>query len=290
MPHYQQHRFLEALNGAQQSHIAAYVKANGVYAAKDGDNWPLFASDKFILLQRSLEKLTDIIDVNCGLLDELFGEGVINNQQIRTMKNDQSELRRNRELLEIMLRKSVGNFNRFIECLQRTNQHAAVSLLAPDVTNIQLPLSEEVKQNLLRQRALLVIHIDSRNGLLQKLYACDGITRRQKEFIESAVSEEETNERLLKILIGGSEINYNKFIDCLNETTQGNLANILNSQPATTEDMSTITGAIACASSEEERKGDNFNDREDQKRAIFQSLLSQRLLEIAEEYDQHIFI
>jgi len=83
------------------------------------------------------------------------------------------------------------------------------------------PLNESQQSRIQRNYDTLVNIINSKDGLTAKLYAADCITRRQKQFIEHPmITQSESNTRLIYIVMRGSEINFNNFIECLNETGQ----------------------------------------------------------------------
>jgi hypothetical protein len=226
--HHQRNQFLEALNRTDQSHVVAYIQGNGIYAAENGDNWPLYASSKRRWLDRNRRRVIELLGLKCGLLDELLSVDCVNWRQVEAMKYERDKMNRNNELVRIFLRKSIRHFNQLLECLMWTKQHAVVSLLAPDMPNIQRPLDDVSKSQLIKKRAVLVKIIDLSYGLLYELYAADCVTWRQLKFIESAPSAAERNHRLLNVLRRGSEVDFQKFIGCLRRTGKEHVASVLS--------------------------------------------------------------
>ena len=77
--------------------------------------------------------LTQLITLEGGLVAELYAINCITNIQKKSIESAGNDVDQNKRLLEIMSRKSVADFNRFIECLQDTQQgHVASCLLTED--------------------------------------------------------------------------------------------------------------------------------------------------------------
>lgn len=155
--------------------------------------------------------------------------GIISNRQMQSIEAENTDYERNARLLAILRRKSLADFDTFLECLLKTKQHQIVSMLYPECVDCQhmQPLSAATQSRVQRNYSTLVAVIDSKNGLLTELFAEKCITWRHKEFIESAVSPSEHNKRLLEIVRRGSESDFDKFIDCLNNTGQQHVSRIL---------------------------------------------------------------
>jgi len=127
---------------------------------------------------------------------------------------------KNEQLYLILARKSLTLFITFVRCLLETKQHQVVSLLAPDLVSNSRPLSDEQQSRLQVNYAAIVRLLDSKNGLLAELLSVDCITWRQKEYIESASTQSESNTRPVDLVRRGSETDFTKFITCLNKTAQ----------------------------------------------------------------------
>ena len=77
--------------------------------------------------------LIQLITLEGGLLAELYASECITIVQRKSIESAGNDVDQNKRLLEIMSRKSVADFNRFIECLQNTQQgHGASYLLTED--------------------------------------------------------------------------------------------------------------------------------------------------------------
>jgi hypothetical protein len=215
-PDAQQEQFLIALDNNQQTHVSEYIRANGELESLNEDKLPLLFCDEYQMLEKNYSRLTEAIDLRCGLLDELFTERCINRQEMKAIKAERTDAAQNRALLNMTFRKSFADFSKLLICLQRTKQSLVVSLLSSSYTCSDQPLSEAVKSRLIKNHAKLAELIDTKCGLLDELRASDCISWRQREYIES----EDSIARLLDILSRGSEADFMKFIDGLRNTGQ----------------------------------------------------------------------
>ena len=77
-------------------------------------------------------------------------------------------------------------------------------------------------------------------GLLAKLYAIECITKIQKKSIESAGDDVDQNERLLEIMLRKSVADFNRFIECLQDTQQGHVASYLLTEDAGKQSVSNL--------------------------------------------------
>jgi hypothetical protein len=122
----------------------------------------------------------DLTDTKCGLLESLYSSRCIRIQQKQRLEVCKDEFLRNGKLYAILCRKSVGDFNTFIDCLRKTNQHQILSFLALD--EVESPLSEEKLDRLVTNHSILVENIYMKhfpldNIIFQTLYneASDGV-------------------------------------------------------------------------------------------------------------------
>lgn len=114
--------FLKALQDADQQHVANYIINSGVIPEDCGDVRPL-DDDYMNLLDHHRRYLVDMIHPSDSLLARLLQYGCINRQQegaIRSVQGDDSN--KTRKLLDILSRRSVANFNKFIDCLALDHQ------------------------------------------------------------------------------------------------------------------------------------------------------------------------
>ena len=80
--------------------------------------------------------LTELITLEGGLLATLYAKNCITYIQRKSIESAGNDIDQNKRLLEIMSKKSVAVFNRFIEYLQETQQgHVAAILLNEDAGN-----------------------------------------------------------------------------------------------------------------------------------------------------------
>jgi Caspase recruitment domain len=238
LSHIQRELFLTTLEQNKQGHMAKFIRANGLVTHAgddDEDDWPLHAyKDELKILDGSWSQLLELIDPNTGLLDELISEGVLNRQNKQYVRlagaAHQTDHDKNETLLNILRRKGIKDYRKFIECLVKTEQYTAAKLLDPSsVTNREIRfLSEEHKDKLQgKNYSALINIIEVTGGLVPQLFATNCITRRQKEYIETASTQSEANERILDIILRGDETKFDDFIRCLTETGQHEVVRIL---------------------------------------------------------------
>lgn len=121
-PYQQQTLFLEALERTQQKHACNYINANGLRSEAYSDEWPLYdCRQESKRMESKWTKLLETIDTVNGLLDELYSAKCINNQHQQRIEARDTDERKNHLLLSIIRRKSVGDYRRFLRCLQETN-------------------------------------------------------------------------------------------------------------------------------------------------------------------------
>jgi hypothetical protein len=179
-------------------------------------------------------KLIDLIDSRNGLLDEMLSAGCINNQQVRTLCKHQTQAATNEGLLAYVTEKKDCEsykdyyyYSKLIESLIKTNQRHAAWLLAPDKLRDVRPLCSEAAERLRVNCDALVELLDTSHGLLTKMYSKKLVTARQKEFIEMAASTAVSNERLLDVVRRGTESDFDGFLECLRETGQTHVSDVL---------------------------------------------------------------
>ena len=84
-------------------------------------------------IQVNWTSLSELIALEGGLVAELCAKNCVTNFQKQSIEGAGLSLQMNIKLLEIMSRKSVSEYNRFIGCLQQTQQgHVAAILLTED--------------------------------------------------------------------------------------------------------------------------------------------------------------
>ena len=94
--------------------------------------------------------LTQLISLEYGLLAELYARNCITNFQKQSIEGAGVSVMMNNRLLEIMSRKSVADFNQFVDCLEETQQgHVAAILLTEDAGKRRKPV---YKMNIVEMR------------------------------------------------------------------------------------------------------------------------------------------
>jgi hypothetical protein len=171
----QQKRFLVALHKTGQQHVNNYILANGQRSGTDIENWPLMNSSEVLLLNERWAKLINSIDPNNGLLDEMMSIYCITRQHKEGIEAVETTYNKNDRLMQLLVRRSVGDYHKFIRCLLKTKQHHVASLLAPDISGPNRPLSDEQVSRLTQNHATLVELLDTKHGDLLSSWSSDFI-------------------------------------------------------------------------------------------------------------------
>jgi Caspase recruitment domain len=220
--------FLNALDQTGQKHVSNYIRGKGERAAEYGDDWPLYFCTAYSTIAAKYSKLAELLDPRNGLLDEMFSANCINKRQKHSIEDEATDEKQTITLLQCIYRGSLASYNAFIHCLSRTKQHQVVSLLKPSLAGDIRPLSDDQQSRLKRNYSTLVRIVNLDGDLIAALLSADCITWRQKEYIEHpAIQHSESVRRLIDIMRRGSEVNFYKFIECLDETGLRPVSNIL---------------------------------------------------------------
>jgi hypothetical protein len=78
---------------------------------------------------------------------------------------------RNEALLRILLRRSVGDYTKFVGCLVKTKQFQVAYSLEAGTLIGHTPLNEVQRSRLIRNRSTLVTLIENKHGLVEQMYA-----------------------------------------------------------------------------------------------------------------------
>jgi hypothetical protein len=224
-----QKRFLVALYNTGQKHVNNFILAMGQRSKGEYVNWPLLDCIEGILITKYFSELIKSVDSNSGLLDELLEAGCINSRHQKSVASGTTRSVKNERLLAILLKRSFADYKKFIRCLLKTKQHLVASILQPDLSDLDRPLSDKQISRLVHNNyAALIELVDAkRSDLLSRLLTADCLTRRQTEVIEGAKSQVESNELLLDMIRKGSQLNFDKFAACLRDSGQQHLCPIL---------------------------------------------------------------
>ena len=166
----------------------------------------------------------------------------------------------------ILLWGILATYNTFIHCLKQTKQHQVVKLMGPTLAGDIHPLCDELQSRLQRNYATSVRLINSKDGFTGELIAAECITWCQRNYIESATSELDSNKRLIDIVRRGSETDFYKFIECLNNNNQRHVSRILIEDGA-------VALIVANISPRDRRVCDSKTRRRPKVETIFQTCL-----------------
>ena len=217
--------FFLALDETHHKHVSNFIRSKGDYQEEFGDDWPLRKQemDRF---DTGRDKIITNLDSVNGLLDEMFTVIGISKRLKGRLSDIKDNAKRNEELCAVIRRGSRSSYVKFIECLKNTNQHQIVWIISPESSSGIPPLDENCERLLRLNYAVLTEIIETHNGLIAALFASGCITMRQKLYVESSPLSERAV-KLLDIVMRGSQLGYQKFIDCLNETGQRHVTNII---------------------------------------------------------------
>jgi hypothetical protein len=98
-----QEQFLVVLDNNRQNHVSAYIRAMGKLSSIDQDSWPLRLCSEFKIIGKNWAKLADLVDLKCGLLDELYSASVISDRQRQPIKAGRTGSDQNEDLLNVFL-------------------------------------------------------------------------------------------------------------------------------------------------------------------------------------------
>jgi len=87
-----------------------------------GDCWPL-SDEQLSIINASTEKLNELLDTNSDLIWDMRATDCLSRLQIDYLNELSHRLDRNIKLLEMMKRRSISQFNQFIECLEKNQRH-----------------------------------------------------------------------------------------------------------------------------------------------------------------------
>ena len=244
--------FMRALDQTKQKHVSNFIRGNRKRSAEYGDDWPLLCCTEFTKLEANRSKIIDLIDTRNGLLDYMLSADCISTRRIHLIEEGSTDEVQSERLLHTVLKGSLATYNALIRGLIKTKQHHVVYVFEPSLAEDIRPLSDEQQSRLQKNYATLIRIIDMEDGTLTaELYAANCITKCQKEYIEqTAITHSERKKRLINIVRRGSEANFYKFIECLNNTGQHHVSRILIEDGA----VAHIVANISPANNREERE------------------------------------
>jgi hypothetical protein len=235
-----QDKFLIALDNNHQKNASNYIRANGDRSKAAGD-WPLLKSEEIRKWDGNKEEMIDRIDPRNGLLDEMLSAGCINDRLRQEIESKPTRAQVNEYIFRALRRRNVIDYHIFVECLKKTKQYPIVHLLEPDAHGAAPPLNEDRRKSIQEKYRDLVSTMNTTGSLLDRLFTTECITQRQMEFIQSESLNAGRNRRLLDIILRGSERDFIVFMECLDESEQESVRQILLDDVALMKAKSLIT-------------------------------------------------
>jgi hypothetical protein len=83
-------------------------------------------------LTRNLNALTNLIDPDNGFVAELYAANCINVRQKCEIESILSTPKKNQKLLDVLMRRSIRDYELFVHCLFVTGQDRVASILSKD--------------------------------------------------------------------------------------------------------------------------------------------------------------
>lgn len=176
--------------------------------------------------------LEDLMDPDYGLLDQLLEMGALSRREVHDVKSKRTFERRNAQLVECVSQHK--RFGKLVLALRNTNQKHIANYLTSDGAyksefGDEWPLSKEEMTALNRNQLTLIDSLDG-SDLSLAMFSADIINKRHKETIHSYPTNHEKSEVLLDIIVRQSRSDFLKTIDCLEESNQPHVINILRSR------------------------------------------------------------
>lgn len=197
--------------------------------------------DDTVSVQHLVKKfLESHIDPEFGLLDKLLGNGTLSSEQFDYIREKGTRIEKNQQLLEFAILKNM--YPQLLETLQEDGQSHVTNF--PRILKYpydrtfgdNLPLTYKEEKTIDLNRDIIISLLRNFSELAQELYWKEVINERQRDHICSLVNTK-ANEALLDILKRRSIQNYKDTIECLRETNQTLVADILDGQ---------VIGQIRC--------------------------------------------
>jgi len=189
--------------------------------------------------QKYIAQLSEFIEVQYGLPDELRSKGWLSVEQFENIRSIRTMTSAARLLLNLLSDRSHQEQEIFLEALNATHQKHVVNFIrrggqrASD--DWSLWADEQIKSKINNSWRMLVEIIDTRTGLLDELVIKKCISWRQKRSIDNGVKDGERNEELLAILQRRSAMDYRECIRCLVVTEQHLAGSLLELDDSTND-------------------------------------------------------
>jgi hypothetical protein len=116
--HQQKLFFFAAMKTTQQSHVVAFIQGEGSPSSEL--NWPVrFSSKENNNIDKFRSNMIDLLDPGNGLVDELLSAELITDRQKQAIEALKTDSEKNEKILNVLRRKSVTDFYKFITCLHK---------------------------------------------------------------------------------------------------------------------------------------------------------------------------
>ena len=91
--------------------------------------------------------LVENLDPDYGLVREWGSKGCINHQQCRDIEQTSPQFKRNRKLLNFLLKRSVADYDLFVDCLKICDQEHLAEKLGINESEKLIFFDLQLKQN-----------------------------------------------------------------------------------------------------------------------------------------------
>ena len=110
------------------------------FDTESNDIWPLH-DGQMSIIDRNKSKLMDLLDTEYDLLPALRATTCLSRHQIDSLQAIPNVHERNLKLLEMLKRRSISQFNKFIECLERYQRHLIPFLTGDEGNQVSVSIS-----------------------------------------------------------------------------------------------------------------------------------------------------
>ena len=225
----------EALRSCGQGHVANIFR-------RESHEIPM-SDEHYRLLSKNRVRMCQLLELRDGLLDSLVRDDVFTETHRRSVLTKSSVDLMAQETLNILLRRSDSDFDKFVGALNENDQSHVTYLL----TGVgRAPISDEHCALLRRKMEQLCKFLDPENGLLVRLYSAGIIGSFDCGRVRSvSAGYNEMARKLLQILRRKSDDAFDALKEALNNTGQSHVIHILtgegNSEPVNDEFRKKLT-------------------------------------------------
>ena len=203
------------------------------------------SDEHYSQLQTRAAEVIKYMDVENGLLDQLFSAKVVGCSEVERIRSASCRNDMARRLIEILMKKSDNAFKTLVVKLNEVGQtHVAYILTGVGSAR---PLSQKLRNNLFSARVKLIGSIYFK-GLPSALMSRHVFTDFDQQHVESRPTENEKIERTLDLIARKSQSAFRQFLVALDEThNEHAVVEMMGSEIAATVHVITDTdGAGVC--------------------------------------------